>query len=334
MQSGITASQELLTAFKTLVTSPDRRGIICTITEEVVTVLAILEPASSSFPNDLSLITPHIQPNVALFVILRRYELSSTAPFVCITYVPDSAPVRSKMLFASTRLSLVRELGVEKFRDLIFATTREELTPGGFTKHDEHVKLVAPLTDEEKSLGEVKRMEAEEGRGMTERKSHVISGVRMAASDEVMAALQQLAKSEGEENLVQLRINAQSEVVELESYTATAINDVGKTISNAAPRYSFYRYDHTHKGISSSPILFIYTCPSGSKVKERMLYAAFSRSAQLLSEEVGIKIEKKIEESDPSEISEEGVLSDLHPTVEVKKGFERPRRPGANRPGR
>jgi twinfilin-like protein len=107
------------------------------------------------------------------------------------------------MLFASTRLTLVRELGIERFRETIFATTKEELTPQGFEKHDKHVTLEAPLTEEEQTLGDVKRKEAEEGRGMNERRSHVSSGVSMSITDEALKALKSLA-GEGGSDLVQL----------------------------------------------------------------------------------------------------------------------------------
>lgn len=107
------------------------------------------------------------------------------------------------MLFASTRLTLVRELGIERFRETIFATTKEELTKEGFEKHDKHVKLAAPLTEEEQTLGDVKRKEAEEGWGMNERKSHVSSGVSMPISEEALAALRGL-NQDGGDNLVQL----------------------------------------------------------------------------------------------------------------------------------
>jgi len=232
------------------------------------------------------------------------------------------------MLFASTRLTLVRELGIERFRETIFATTKEELTKEGFEKHDKHVKLEAPLTEEEQSLGEVKRKEAEEGRGMNERKSHVSSGVSMPVSAEALDALKALA-TEGRENLVQLKINIATETMDLASTTQTSISDLSSTISATEPRYSFYRYTHDYNGSSSSPVLFIYTCPSGSKIKERMLYAASSRSAQQLAEaEAGITIEKKIEAGSPEDISKESIDADLHPKVEVKKAFERPKRPG------
>lgn len=182
--------------------SPNQRGLLCTIDKETLAPLTVLEPATSSFENDLSLLAPHLHPNAALYIILRRYPASENAPFVAITYVPDSAHVRQKMLFASTRLTLVRELGTERFREQIFATTKEELTKEGFEKHDKHVGLEAPLTEEEQSLGEVKRKEAEEGRGTNGRRAHVSSGVSMPVTDEALQALKGLA--EEKDNLVQL----------------------------------------------------------------------------------------------------------------------------------
>ena len=97
----------------------------------------------------------------------------------------------------------MRELGIERFRETIFATTKEELTKEGFEKHDKHVGLEAPLTEEEEVLGEVKRKEAEEGRGAGERRNHVSSGVSMPIEEGAKEALSLLGKG-GQENLVQL----------------------------------------------------------------------------------------------------------------------------------
>ncbi|KAF4638050.1 hypothetical protein G7Y89_g7 [Cudoniella acicularis] len=330
MQSGISASQELQTAFNNLVSNESQRGLLVTIEKESLVPSTVLSPSSSSFESDLSLLTPHLQPKTALYIILRRYESTTPSPFIAVTYVPDAAPVRQKMLFASTRLTLVRELGIERFRETIFANKEEDLSAEGFKKHDKHTALEAPLTEEEVSLGEVKRKEAEEGRGLGERKSHVSSGVSMPITDEATGALKNLGGGEGDNgNLVQLKINISTETMELASVTSTPIASLSTTISSTEPRYSFYRFTHSHNGETTSPILFIYTCPSGSKIKERMLYAASSRSAvQVADTEAGIKVEKKIEASSPEDISEASVLDDLHPKVEVKKAFERPKRPG------
>ncbi|TVY30825.1 Twinfilin [Lachnellula hyalina] len=296
--------------------------------KETLVPLTVLQPSTSSFETDLSLLTPHLTPKQALYILLRRYPSTNPAPFIAITYVPDAAPVRQKMLFASTRLTLVRELGIERFKETIFATKEEELSAEGFKRHDQHEALAAPLTEEEVSLGEVKRKEAEEGRGAGERRSHVSSGVAMPVTPEAVEALKRLV-GEGGDNLVQLKINIATETMELASSTSVPIGGLASTISSTEPRYSFYRFTHTHAGEETSPILFIYTCPSGSKIKERMLYAASSRSAvQIAEAEAGLKIEKKIEESSPEDVTEQSVLGDLHPKVEVKKAFERPKRPG------
>ena len=121
---------------------------------------------------------------------------------MAVTYVPDSAPVRQKMLFASTRLTLVRELGSEHFRETIFATTTAELTPEGFKKHDAHAGLEAPLTEEEESLGQVKRAEMEAGQGSGRREIHLSKSLAMPVGEDALGALEELGK--GERGLVML----------------------------------------------------------------------------------------------------------------------------------
>lgn len=101
------------------------------------------------------------------------------------------------MLFASTRLTLVRELGSEHFRETIFATTAKELTSQGFEKHDAHTALDAPLTEEEKSLGEVKRAEQEAGSGTGKREIHLGTQMAMPMGDDAIMSLKELAMGEG-----------------------------------------------------------------------------------------------------------------------------------------
>ena len=79
-------------------------------------------------------------------------------------------------------------------------------------------------------------------------------------------------------------------------------------------------------------MLFFYTCPAteGRKaLKHRMMYPLLKRSVLAIAEnEVGLTVDKKFEVEEPSEITEDGVLGDLHPVVEAKKAFSRPKRPG------
>lgn len=133
-------SQELHQAFNELVSSPDQRGLLAGITQEKLIPLETIPSSSADFSSDLTHLTSSLKDNEAAYVILRRYPDAADG-FVAVTYVPDTANVRQKMLFASSRLTLVRELGTERFRETIFATTKDDLTAEGFRSHDKHESL-------------------------------------------------------------------------------------------------------------------------------------------------------------------------------------------------
>ncbi|KAK8016214.1 Twinfilin [Apiospora rasikravindrae] len=330
MQSGISASQELVSEFNKLLADDSIFGLLVTITNESLTPVTTLPSTSSSdFAQNLSQLEPHLQPNEALYVLLKRHP---DAPrLIAVSYVPDSAKVRQKMLFASTRLTLVRELGSEHFRETIFATTAEELGAQGFAKHDRHSELEAPLTEEERTLGEVKRAEAEAGAGMGQREIHLSKNMNMPVATDALVALSEMGH--GPREIVMLKINPQSEVVELvpDSSNPSSIPELVSTISSTEPRFTFWRYTHTHQGTESSPILFFYTCPAaaGKSIKFRMMYPLMKRAVLAVAEgEAGLQIEKKFEVEEPDEITEETIMSDLHPQAEVKTAFRRPKRPG------
>jgi len=330
MQSGISASQELQAQFTSLLETPSTFGLLVTIEKESLVPSTTLPSTGSSFSDNLSSLQSHLKPNAALYAILRRFD--DAPQFLAVSYVPDEAPVRQKMLFASTHLTLVRELGTEHFRETIFATTAEELSAAGFKKHDAHTKLEAPLTEEEQTLGEVKRAEQEAGAGTGTREIHLSKNLNMPVEADAIAALREIGE-EGGRVVTMLKINPQTEVVELvpESPNPSNITELVQAISTTEPRFTFFRFKHTHNGTEQSPILFLYTCPATStkSIKQRMLYPLMKRAVVTIAEtEAGLKLDKKFEVEDPSEITEQGVLDDLHPKATARQGFSRPKRPG------
>ncbi|KAF4580892.1 twinfilin-1 [Ophiocordyceps camponoti-floridani] len=334
MQSGISASEELQAQFTSLLSSPESFALLVTIKSESLVPVTTLPSTGSSLGSDLESLQPHIQPKEALYLILRRFD---DAPrLLAVTYVPDAAPVRQKMLFAATRLTLVRELGTEHFRETIFVTTSQELTAAGFRKLDAHNKLDAPLTEEERTLGEVKRAEQEAGSGTGTREIHLSKSLAMPVAEDALAAMRELGSSEGGggRTVVMLRINPETEAVELvpESPRPSSIGDLSRAISTTEPRFTLFRFEHTHNGTSETPLLFVYTCPAtaGNKaIKKRMMYPLMKRAVVEVAErEAGLQIDKKFEVEEPAEITEETVMEDLHPKATVRQAFSRPKRPG------
>ena len=202
MQSGISVSRELHEAFNKLVSSPAQRGLIATIQSESIIPLHTIPASSPDFFSDLASLTPLLSEKQAAYIVLRRYQ---TAPdgYVAVTFVPDTAPVRQKMLFASTRLTLVRELGTERFRESLVATEIKELEKEGWEKHDVSGALKAPLTEEEETLKGVKDAEAEARGGTEGRRLETGGKLSMAISEAARDALQGFRK-ESAGRLVQL----------------------------------------------------------------------------------------------------------------------------------
>ncbi len=84
-------------------------------------------------------------------------------------------------------------------------------------------------------------------------------------------------------------------------------------------------------------LIFIYACPSSSKIRHRMLYSAGVQSFTHSIKGLGLRITKKAETSDPSEVNEAWLKTELAasslgaapPTAD--RGFAKPRGPTRKR---
>lgn len=240
------------------------------------------------------------------------------------------------MLFASTRLTLVRELGIERFRQTIFATEKDELTKEGWARHEASEKIAAPLTEEETGLVGVKEAEAKEAQGTGARRGHVASRVDVKVGEGVVEALQQL-KGAG---LVMLKYELPDETLRLDGVKeGVQAGEVASTISAVEPRYAFYALDEPSDGGQGS-IVYIYTCPSSSKIKERMVYSTGKSWTRIVAErDAGLTIAKSVEATEPSELTEDMFRTasgtgtpqegqDSGRSTPAAGGFARPKRPG------
>ena len=288
------------------------------------------------FTADLDDLQSYLAPTKAAYVLLKTHPDAADG-YAAITFVPNGAPVRQKTLFASTRLTLARELGIERFRQTLLVTEKEELTPSGWAKHEAHESLAAPLTAEESGLQGVKDAEAQESMGTSLRRGHVSEKVNVPTGEGVLEALRLLREEGCRGTLVQLKYALPDETIRLDSCTDNISPDgIGATISAEEPRYSFY--SHPAAGEGDPVILFIYTCPSGSRIKERMVYSSGKSFMRIVAQrDAGIAVTKSLEESEPSELTvevlggsttAEGRDTPGESTPIGGGGFARPKRPG------
>jgi twinfilin-like protein len=215
------------------------------------------------------------------------------------------------MLFASTRLTLARELGSENFTESVFCTLKEELTEQGWRKHEAHVEGENPLTEEERNLEGIKEAEVMEVGGTGRRGGGYggpSGGLKMNAGEGVVEALSGLQDGglvmlvglrvrveRASTNELQQKIDSNERIVLAGQESSVDPSGLASHLSTTEPRYSFYRYSYSGADGSQSAAIFIYTCPTATKIKDRMVYASSRRSAETLAEQgAGLKLDKKV----------------------------------------
>ncbi|GAA6040638.1 hypothetical protein JCM8097_008081 [Rhodosporidiobolus ruineniae] len=258
---------------------------------------------------------------------LLRLTPPPSSTFLFLSYVPDAAPVRSKMLYASTRSTLARFLGDSRLsKTSLFATSPGELSYEAYEAQTRHEGAEKPMTAREaeaEAIRQAEREEAEkeEGGGEESRRQgrSMLFGAAGEAtgeqgdggeggapkgvlpwSDEAREAVKALGA--GEKDVVILEIDVPNETVVLADSQPTDL-----TLPPSSPCYAFYRH--------AAGIVLIYSCPPTSPIKSRLLYS----SAALVLYKVaaphfaGVTVLKKLETDDPSEVSPAWVSSELGP---------------------
>ncbi|KAE8154734.1 hypothetical protein BDV25DRAFT_94377 [Aspergillus avenaceus] len=365
MQSGISVSSELQDAFNAFASDSSIFCLPVTITAESLTPLSPIGFSSpGAFYPSLSQLSSVLQPKTPIYLLFRRPEAGSSS-LIALTYIPSNAPVRAKTLFASTRATLVRELGSEKFASTVFATEEEEVVGAEAWRERDDEKNGSSksrsqreelMGEKERELEAVRRAEEEARNGTPSRDIGIggtfarnggIGGLtssmqcKMPVDEDAKTALESLQQGD----LVQLAIDIPKETFILAAKeSGIEPNSVQSHISPSSPRYTFYHYP------DSDVVIFVYTCPSGSSIKERMLYASSRMHALNLAQDQGLKVSKKvrdhvvgrclidpvltlsvqIEASSSDEITGERLQEEVSPPQDdgLRKGFARPRRPG------
>ncbi|KAG9076994.1 Twinfilin-1 [Ceratobasidium sp. UAMH 11750] len=331
--SGIGVSPELTAAFASAVESKETRFLKVKIQNESLVPDETVPTGSDEFIQDLPKLQEILQDDVPAYVLARTDAADNTWLFI--SYVPDTAKVRDKMLYASTRGALTKALGDQRFKDNVFATSKSDLTPEAYQAHQRHLAAPKPLTARERELEEIRAAEREsssayEGSGV--RQSIVGSRVGLKWTDEVGEALKELPTNAG--RTVIISIDPTNEVFVLKDTKDVSLDEFPGVLPTAEPAYAFYSWAQED---AAPHVIFTYTCPSGSPIKHRMIYSSGVASfVNDVKAQLGVVVVKRLEASDPSELDLDWLRTELTPAGtgtqtpvdDSKKPFAKPRGPG------
>ncbi|KNF02963.1 hypothetical protein PSTG_03912 [Puccinia striiformis f. sp. tritici PST-78] len=162
-QSGICVSEALSTVFVDAVSNKASLRLILLQIENESLVPSLVRPSTDSKTEAeyLDLPADILHDDQPAYVLFRLGD-DADKDWLFISYVPDQAKVRDKMLYASTRATLCDC----NFHISIFATTKDELTPKGYIAHLASQKAQALLTSRERELADIKAAEGADSSSM------------------------------------------------------------------------------------------------------------------------------------------------------------------------
>jgi len=329
--SGISVSNEVKEAFAQARTQGNVRWLKLRIQDTQV-VLDRTHPLSDSLAQDYDVLHDSTEENEPCYFVFRldtQREDIQSYEWLIILFVPDKCKVREKMLYSSTVDGVKRDLGSANFAGDYHVSTKKELHYSDFNwthKSQRHIHNKDMYTEEELVKKQIVNEEVSSyDTGPTRSGVH---GVDIPFKPEVEQALRDL--SEGSAQLVSLKIDLETETISLaQKEDSLEADDVGKNLPPTEPRFNFYAYRHQFEGEDHVSIFFIYWCPIKSKVKGRMVYSSSKSTVQVKATQLGLKVEKAIEISEPEDVTAKILYEWAHPAqAENIVVYNKPKRPG------
>eukprot|EP00092_Neocalanus_flemingeri_P010307 GFUD01011104.1.p1 GENE.GFUD01011104.1~~GFUD01011104.1.p1 ORF type:complete len:346 (-),score=148.64 GFUD01011104.1:183-1220(-) len=332
-QSGIVCSEELKTFFGSC-RDGNIRMIKVSISDSTNPVLILdthLEPVSSWEDDWDQMVPPQLDPDQPAFILYRLDEKDSSEGFlwILLSWSPDHAHTRQKMLYASTKATFKKEFGAGQIKDDYYFNLMEEITLAGYKRHLAVEAAPGPLSRQEEEMKEIKESESRVEISV-DTKHNTLSALAFPFKSEALAAVSSYGA--GVCDYVQLAIDTATEEVVLATSGACTTDQLAAQVPEESARYHLFRFKHTHQGDYKESDVFIYSMPGYSvPIKERMMYSSCRNAVvDVIEKTLNIPLEKKVEVDSGSELTEEYLQGELHPVISLNRPkFSKP--PGPSR---
>ncbi|XP_050314671.1 twinfilin [Anthonomus grandis grandis] len=275
-----------------------------------------------------------VEENQPCYILFRLDEKNSLGyEWLLISWCPDTSPIRQKMLYASTKATLKQEFGSSQIKDELHGTVLSDITLEGYKRHKKSVAAPAPLSMREEELQEIKKTEVNTDISIST-KQQTLSGVEFPLTQTATQAIEDMIR--GSYDYLQFRIDIPKETIHLVCAENISLQKLPSKIPSDAARYHLYKFKHTHEGDYNESMVFIYSMPGYNlTVKERMLYSSCKNPLTNSIANLGLDITKKIEIDSGSELTEQFLYEELHPTNSLHRPkFAKPKGPPGRGPKR
>uniref|UniRef100_A0A3B3DBQ2 Twinfilin-1 n=1 Tax=Oryzias melastigma TaxID=30732 RepID=A0A3B3DBQ2_ORYME len=329
-QTGIQAGNDVKDIFASARGGNEYRALKIVIEDEQLS-LGTTRKASKKWDQEYdSLVLPLLDDDVPCYILYRLDSTNNQGfEWILLAWSPDHSTVRHKMLYAATRATLKKEFGGGHIKDELFGTTKEDLNLSGYRKYLTSQSAPLPLTAAEEELRQIKLSEVQTDISV-DTKQQTLQGVAFPIGKDAAEALTRFRAKKI--NYVQLKIDAEKEMIHLCSTEPTEVKDLPKRIPKDSPRYHFFLYKHSHEGDYLESTVFIYSMPGYKcSIRERMLYSSCKNNlVDMVENNLQIEIEKKLEIEGGEELTSDFLYEEVHPKQHAhKQAFAKPKGPAA-----
>ena len=295
----MTISSELAAAFASASKSGDEARALFVAIEHASESLVLSSQVAGTGDVATDFKTAAATVDAALPCIIL-FRLSDGAPsrWVLVSYVPESAKVRDKMLYASSRDDLMMALGLDHFKGQYQCTEPVELSYDAMRADVDSSKAssAGAMSEVEKSHAKAKR-----GERNLAVKASAMGVVPFEMEAPLRAALEGL-KEGGAVIAVEIILDTVNEKLILGPLGSdTPLAGVHEALPTDEPRFFATQYA---RGAAAAVPVFIYSCPDTSPVRKRMLYSTCKATVLGHAEELGLAFKAHVEVRDPADFME------------------------------
>ena len=136
------------------------------------------------------MVPPQLDEDHPAFILYRLDDKDASDGFlwILLSWSPDHAHTRQKMLYASTKATFKKEFGASQIKDEYYANLVEEITLAGYKRHLAVEAAPGPLSRQEEEMKEIKESESRVEISVNT-KHNTLSALAFPFKQEALAAL-------------------------------------------------------------------------------------------------------------------------------------------------
>ncbi|KAF5279579.1 hypothetical protein FQR65_LT15376 [Abscondita terminalis] len=303
-QTGIKPNEALKNFFKTCQEHVVRAVKILINQEEISLSNVVKNEVNSTWETYFDkIITDLVKENQPCYIMYRLdTKVGTSYQWLFISWSPDTSPIREKMLYASTKVNLKKELWSTVIKEELHGTTLSEISLDTYKKSFKRTEISKP--EQEINATPINYL------------NHSLGKVGFPITETAKEGVSHFMQKKY--NYLQFRIDSEKERIELTGAENISVENLLSKILQASGRYHLFNFRHKHGSDLKEYVVFIYYIQEkGSTIREKILFSTCKNPFCNILDRMGLKVQKRLEIDSDSKISEKFLCTEVCRSTDI-----------------